>query len=155
MRKLVLVLGDQLDRYSAAFDGFEPEVDRVWMAEVAEECTYLPQHRLRIAYFLSCMRHFRNELTSRGWEVVYHELDRRPSNAHGASHVEVLGNTVRKRRPERVVVVLPGDHRVLENLCAAAENLDVELEVRPDRHFYCTPERFDDWAEGRRELTLE
>ena len=37
LRSLVLVLGDQLDLEAAGFDGFEPTVDAVWMAEVAEE----------------------------------------------------------------------------------------------------------------------
>ena len=36
-RNLILVLGDQLDPDSAAFDGFDPKRDVVWMAEVAEE----------------------------------------------------------------------------------------------------------------------
>ena len=51
MRNYVLVLGDQLDRSSAAFDGYDTARDAVWMAEVEEEATYLKQHKLRIAYF--------------------------------------------------------------------------------------------------------
>ena len=35
VRHLVLVLGDQLDAKSRAFDGFDPAVDVVWMAEGA------------------------------------------------------------------------------------------------------------------------
>ena len=38
---LVLVLGDQLDRGGAAFDGFDRGRDRVWMAEVAQEKTHV------------------------------------------------------------------------------------------------------------------
>jgi len=37
MRTLVLVLGDQLDADAAALDGFDPQQDAVWMAEVAQE----------------------------------------------------------------------------------------------------------------------
>lgn len=33
MRHLVLVLGDQLNADSAAFDGFDRSCDAVWMAE--------------------------------------------------------------------------------------------------------------------------
>jgi deoxyribodipyrimidine photolyase-like uncharacterized protein len=40
-RHLVLVLGDQLDHNAAAFDGFDPAQDRVWMAEVKEESTHV------------------------------------------------------------------------------------------------------------------
>ena len=36
VRNLVIVLGDQLDLQSSAFDGFDPAQDAVWMAEVAE-----------------------------------------------------------------------------------------------------------------------
>ena len=63
MRNLILVLGDQLDHAPAAFDGFDSGNDVVWMAEVAEETTYVWCHKLRIAMFLSAMRHFRDELT--------------------------------------------------------------------------------------------
>ncbi len=34
VRNLILVLGDQLDLASAAFDGFDAKQDAVWMAEV-------------------------------------------------------------------------------------------------------------------------
>ncbi|NDC64668.1 MAG: hypothetical protein EBZ59_11940, partial [Planctomycetia bacterium] len=44
-RHLLLVLGDQLDRGSAAFDGFDRSRDRVWMAEVAEESTHVWTHK--------------------------------------------------------------------------------------------------------------
>ena len=37
MRNLIIILGDQLNADSAAFDGFDPSVDAVWMAEVARE----------------------------------------------------------------------------------------------------------------------
>ena len=41
VRKLVVVLGDQLDLYAAAFDDFDASQDAVWMAEVAEESTHV------------------------------------------------------------------------------------------------------------------
>ena len=36
LRHLVIVLGDQLDEQSSAFDDFDPTLDAIWMAEVAE-----------------------------------------------------------------------------------------------------------------------
>ena len=64
-RHLVLILGDQLDAKSAAFDGFDPKHDAVWMAEVAEESTHVWSHQARIALFLAAMRHFRDALRQR------------------------------------------------------------------------------------------
>ena len=72
--RLVLVLGDQLDRGGAAFDGFDRGRDRVWMAEVAEESTHVWTHKARIAVFLGAMRHFRDALAREGIEVEYHAL---------------------------------------------------------------------------------
>ena len=37
MRHLVLVLGDQLDGNSSAFDGFDPAQDRILMVEARGE----------------------------------------------------------------------------------------------------------------------
>ena len=69
MLNLILVLGDQLDHTSAAFDDFNPDSDVVWMAEVDEETTHVWCHKLRIALFLSAMRHFRDEVRNNGRTV--------------------------------------------------------------------------------------
>ena len=149
MRNYLLVLGDQLDRDSAAFDGFDATQDAVWMAEVEEEATYLKQHKLRIAYFFACMRQFRDELREQGREVHYHQLSADRSADRGRSFREVLRQDVERHRPERLIVVRPGDHRVLTDLREEADALGLPLEVREDRHFFCSPEEFDAWADGR------
>ena len=61
----MIVLGDQLNADSAAFDGFDREQDVVWLAEVAEESTHVWTHKARIVLFLSGMRHFRDSLKRR------------------------------------------------------------------------------------------
>ncbi|MEO2001077.1 MAG: cryptochrome/photolyase family protein, partial [Pirellulales bacterium] len=73
-RKLVLVLGDQLDQSSSAFDGIDKDQDVIWMAEVAEESTHVWTHKARIVLFLSAMRHFREQLLQDGFTVDYHEI---------------------------------------------------------------------------------
>ena len=57
MRNLIVVLGDQLDEHSAAFDGYDPAQDRVWMCEAVAEANYVWSHKTRIAIFLAAMRH--------------------------------------------------------------------------------------------------
>ena len=68
---LVLVLGDQLDAASAAFDEFDREQDAVWMAEVAGEAEHVWSHKARIALFFSSMRHFAKRLEERGIPMRY------------------------------------------------------------------------------------
>ncbi|MGI9246152.1 MAG: cryptochrome/photolyase family protein [Steroidobacteraceae bacterium] len=151
MRNLVVVLGDQLDLSSRAFDGFDPAVDAVWLAEVAAESTHVRSHKARIALFLAAMRHFRDALRERGWPVLYRDLD---SHAH-ASLGAALAAELAGQRPQRVVMVQPGEHRVLAQLQATVAAHGAQWELRPDAHFYCTPEDFARWAGTRRGLRLE
>ena len=51
MGTLRLILGDHLSRDVAALDGLEAG-DVVLMVEVAEEKTYVPHHKQKIAFIL-------------------------------------------------------------------------------------------------------
>lgn len=150
MRNLILVLGDQLDPASAAFAGFQPDHDAVWMAEVVEESTHVWSHKARIALFLSAMRHFRDALRARGWTVHYRELD-----AHDAPTLAAaLAADLDALRPARVLGVKPGDHRVEQSLQAAIQRAGLDWTVVADARFYVAPEEFARWAGGRRELRM-
>jgi deoxyribodipyrimidine photolyase-related protein len=155
MRNLILVLGDQLDQASAAFDDIDTSGDVVWMAEVEEEATHVWCHKLRIALFLSAMRHFRDELTGAKYKVQYHELQEHPAKEHGLSFREILRADVKRMEPKRLIVVEPGDWRVRTQLQSVADELCIALEIRPDRHFYCSNEAFAKYAAGRKSLLME
>ncbi|HBB75984.1 MAG TPA: cryptochrome/photolyase family protein [Planctomycetaceae bacterium] len=160
MRHLVLVLGDQLDRASAAFDGFDPRQDRVWMAEVAGESTHVWSHKARIAVFLAAMRHFRDRLEADGITVDYTSLAAAPrAKDPDTLAAALLGSLAAARRakrlPDRLVVVEPGEHRVQEELREAAREAGIPLDVRPDRHFLTSRDDFAAHARGRKQLRLE
>ncbi|MFU8848426.1 MAG: cryptochrome/photolyase family protein [Opitutales bacterium] len=152
LRHLIVVYGDQLDLKSSAFDGFDPEQDGVWMAEVTHESTHVWTHKQRIVLFLAAMRHFRDALSARGFPVHYTQLDD-PKPTTQLS--ERLGIDLRALRPEQVIASRPGEWRVLEGLKAVCQENDVELQVREDRHFYTTPEDFAAHAAGRKSLRME
>lgn len=155
MRNLILVLGDQLDAKSQAFADFDAAEDAVWMAETEEETTHVWCHKLRIAYFLSAMRHFRDELLASDKTVHYHELAKTPAKDKGTNFAQILSRDVARLKPERLVVVEPGDFRVKQMLEDCSEELGLPLEVRADDHFYCTAEDFASYAKGRKSLLLE
>jgi deoxyribodipyrimidine photolyase-related protein len=155
VRHLVLILGDQLDHHSQALAGFEPHVDAVWMAEVQEEATYVWSHKLRLAYFFAAMRHFREELRERGLTVHYHVLSPEPSLDRGQTFGEILTQDIQRLRPRKLILVRPGDYRVLTALQETAATAGVPLELRPDGHFFCSVQEFQDYAAGRRALRQE
>jgi deoxyribodipyrimidine photolyase-related protein len=152
VRHLVVVLGDQLDAGSAALDGFAPARDLIWMAEVAGESEHVVSSKVRTALFLSAMRHFRDAQRALGRRVEYVKLDA-PGNTQTLSGE--LARALAASRPERVVMVQTGEWRVERDLAAEAKLAGVPLEVRPDRHFLCSPEEFRAHAAGRKQLRME
>ncbi len=152
MRHLVVVLGDQLDEALSALDGFDPQLDAVWMAEVAEESTHVWSAKQRTAVFLAAMRHFAEALRARDWPLSYRRLD--DASNLGSLGAE-LAHTLGTHRPQRVVLTQPGDWRVLHALQTVCETACVLLEVREDRHFYASIADFATHAKGRKSLRLE
>lgn len=134
-RNLVLVLGDQLDGGSAAFDGFDPEVDVILQLEVMEEAAYITQHKLRIAYFFASMRHFREDMVAQGRSVHYVAIDN-PENT-GSFETEIA-RACTLLKPEHMIALEPGDWRVAEKL----RRFPQPPEIRTDRHFFCSRDEF-------------
>lgn len=152
LRHLIVVFGDQLDLDSAAFQGFDPALDAIWMAEVEAEGSHVWSHKQRIAVFLAAMRHFREALRARGWQVLYRELDE-PGNS-GRLSSELLA-AISRHKPARVICVEPGEHRVQAGLEKVCKEAGVPLEIRVDTHFMSTVENFRRHAAGRKELRME
>ncbi len=152
MRNLVVVLGDQLDAESSAFDGFDRSTDAVWMAECQAEGEHVWSHKARIALFLTAMRHFRDTLRQLDLPVHFQQLDGETAEPSlGAALLAALGTL----QPERVIVTMPGEHRVREELTEAAASAGVKLEVRPDHHFLCGLEEFAEYVRGSKQLRME
>jgi deoxyribodipyrimidine photolyase-related protein len=151
MGSIVVVLGDQLDEASTAFDGFDPARDIVWMAEVPAEACYVWSHRARIAVFLSAMRHFRDALRARGWTVRYHETGTHPHD----SLADALAADLPALEPDMLIAVEPGEHRLQAALAEVAAHCDIPLEWREDRHFICSRREFEHWMRGRKQPRLE
>ena len=155
IRNLVLVLGDQLDYKSAAFEDFDVKKDVVWMAENEHEITYVPTHKQKIVFFLSCMRHFRDELTAKKIHVLYHELKSTKSADRAKNFKDILMTDIKGIHVERLKIVQPGDLRVCDMLKDAARTLHIPIEFCEDDHFYCSRLEFEKFAKGKKLLLLE
>jgi deoxyribodipyrimidine photolyase-related protein len=157
IRNLVIVLGDQLDEASSAFDEFDPALDVIWMAEVMEESTHVWSSKQRTTLFLSAMRHFAHSLRLRqsggtAWRVDYTALDDADNTGTLASE---LARALQRYPPAKLVLTAPGDWRVLQALRSVACTAGLDLELRDDRHFFSTVRDFAAHAKGRKQLRLE
>jgi deoxyribodipyrimidine photolyase-related protein len=167
VRRLVLVLGDQLWLGNPALAGFDPACDRVLMIEAASEATAVWSHKARIALFFSAMRHFRDELRLLHWPCTYWRLGQAQPDTQEApnqlcelsektlSFSELLEQSLIDLAPETMLVCEPGEWRMLELVQNAASNAKVALQVEPDSHFMCSREAFARWAGDKKELRME
>jgi deoxyribodipyrimidine photolyase-related protein len=155
LRNLVLVLGDQLDLDASAFDGFDPELDAVWMAEAAEESTHVWSSKQRIALFLSAMRHFAQALRELGRPLYYGQMEDAGTSSEESSLGAKLRSDLAALNPQRVVMTAPGDWRVWQQLKSVVEAAGLTLEICEDRHFFTTVHDFVAHAKGRKSLRLE
>ena len=151
-RHLILVLGDQLTPTLSSLATGDPEYDRVLMAELHDEATYVRHHKKKIAFIFSAMRHFAEELRTAGWTVDYVKLDARESQGSFSAQVT---QAVAEHQPERIIVTEAAEWRVSQILAGWQTQLSVPVDILPDDRFLCTPSAFRDWAEGRKQLRME
>ena len=152
VRSLIIVLGDQLDLDASAFDGFDARLDRVWMAEAAEESTHVWSSKPRTVMFLAAMRHFSLALQAAGRPLDYTRLDA-PGNA-GSLAAQLQADLLRLK-PARLLMTAPGDWRVLQALQGVAAAHELPLDIREDRHFFSSIDDFAAHAKGRKSLRME
>ena len=152
VRNLILVLGDQLTPTLSSLAAGDPARDRVLMAELHDEATYVRHHKKKIAFLFAAMRHFAEELRADGWTVDYVSLDA-PDN-QGSFTAQVV-QAVAQLRPERIVLTEPGEWRVAQMFAGWQDRFGVPVDVLGDDRFLSSPTEFRGWAEGRKALRME
>lgn len=152
VRNLVLVLGDQLTPTITSIAAGDPARDRVLMAELHDEATYVRHHKKKIAFLFSAMRHFADELRSLGWTVDYVTLDA-PENQ--GSFSRQVAFAVHELQPERIVVTEAGEWRVSRMLEEWRTEFPVPVDILPDDRFLCSHAAFRTWADTHSQMRME
>ena len=155
VRRLVFILGDQLDHSSPLLANLDPAQDLVCMAEVVEEATHVWCHKSRLVFFFSAMRHFANELQDRGIQVWYHALtdDSKQDQVHSFS--EAILHVAEKFRPAQIELLEPGDLRVMNEIKTVAKQIAMPLYIESDPHYFLPREEFAKWSKDREHFVLE
>ncbi len=152
IKTLRLVLGDQLNHNLSALVGLEKGQDVVLMCEVLEECLYVKHHKKKIAFVLSAMRHFAQELLQKLCQVEYVNLD---DAQNTNSIVGEIKRAIKKYQPQKIIITEPSEYRLLQELIKLQCEISIPLEIRADERFLATHEEFLLWAKNRKELRME
>ncbi|MFK7938618.1 MAG: cryptochrome/photolyase family protein [Roseovarius sp.] len=148
VKRLILVLGDQLSEGLTALREADKDADLVVMSEVTDETGYVPHHPKKIALVLSAMRHFAHGLRDDGWQVAYTKLDDPEASK------SIVGELMRHGQEHGttdVIATTPGEWRLIE----ALQNAPLTVTLLPDDRFIATQAEFESWAEGRKQLRME
>lgn len=147
-KRIILILGDQLDEAHPALSQFNPQTDILLMVESSHEANYVWSHKARIAIFLSAMRHFADSLSKKGYPLKYIKESE-------LSLVENVRNQIAQHQATHLIFVTPGEWRLKVQLVSLAKEFGVDLIVLEDSHFYCACDEFKAWAGDKKELRLE
>jgi deoxyribodipyrimidine photolyase-related protein len=149
--QLILILGDQLDRESAALAACDRKRDRILMIEARNESERVPSHQARTALFLAAMRHHADWLEQQGFALDYVRI----GQPDAASFDSALRAAIERNQPQSVSMVEAGEYGVQEEIVRACAAASVPLELHNDTHFLCSREAFDSWRKGRKTLVME
>lgn len=148
--RLLLVLGDQLSLENPVFRDLHKQRDCVLLAEVAEEATYVPHNRHKIALIFSAMRHFALALEASGVRVIYRRFDEGVSSLADAVESALTDTGARE-----LVITEPGEYRLRAAMDTWAARLGVPVTILEDSRYLASHEDFANWAEGRKQLRME
>jgi deoxyribodipyrimidine photolyase-related protein len=150
--KLRIILTDQLSLEISSLAGCDKQSDLVLMCELQEELTYVKHHKKKIAFLLSAMRHFADELRAKGYKLEYVKIDDDSNTGYLKTEVSRL---LKKYNINQIVVTHPGEFHTLENIKSWEKDFGIPVEIRQDDRFLCSLEDFASWANDRKQLRME
>ena len=98
------------------------------------------------------MRHFAAELRSRGWKVLYRELNDPLNSGDLAVEIE---SAIQSIAADRVIFTEPGKWQLRETLLKQGNDSNIPYDMLEDDRFLCAHAEFDAWAQGRKQLRME
>jgi len=149
--RVVLILGDQLDRSSPALTRCDKENDLLLMIESRQESERVWSHKARTTLFLSAMRHHAQWLNNQDYQLEYIDIH----HPQAGSFTSALSETIRTHCPDELLMVEAGEHGVQEVINVTCQQHHIDITVIEDPHYLCSHDEFSTWLEGRRVLVME
>ena len=151
MKKLCLILGDQLSENLSSLQSLSPD-DEILMAEVYAEASYVKHHPQKIALIFSAMRHFAERLKQLGYIVHYIKLDDPMNQGDLLSQMKHLSH---EKQVQNWVITEPGEWRLKEVFLQEHQMGELEVTLLEDQRFVVSHQEFEDFLQGRKQPRME
>jgi len=151
MKRLRLILGDQLNQKHSWFDKVDQDVTYV-MAEMRQETDYVKHHIQKVVAFFIAMRSFSEELSEKGHRFIYLQIS---DNDNPQDLEKIIEKYIVETSAEKFEYQMPDEFRLDEQLQKICENLTIETEAFDSEHFYTNRYELRDFFEGKKQLIME
>ena len=132
-RTTLWLLGDQLHPTLDALD----DVDSVLLIEAHEFAERKRYHAQKLTLVFSAMRHFRDELRERGYDVTYYKME---------TFSAALRAFAADRSDPSLRLLRPASHGAAERLQELATAAGTSLEIVDNELFMTTPAEWREWT---------
>jgi len=151
VKKLRLILGDQLNHNHSWFDETDNEVI-YFIAEMRQETDYVVHHIQKVIAFFEAMRNFADWLEERGHFVIYYDLSH-PDNKHELS--KNLNQLIKAHQVDKFEYQLPDEFRLDQQLKEFCKTSNIKTEAHETEHFLTSRPDLESFFKGKKTYTME
>ena len=151
MRRLRLILGDQLNLQHPWFEKVDSKVTYVLM-EVRQETDYVLHHAQKILAIFAAMRRFSDDLERAGHHVIYLKI----SDPNNRQDIEAnLRDLIKVYGFEELGYQLPDEWRLDQSLMNLRYTLEIPVKASDTEHFLTPREAVSNVFSGRKRWLME
>lgn len=152
IKSIRFLFKDHLNVDISSLQKLNPKDDLIFICEVMEDFCYIKHHKKKIAFWLSCMRNFAQELKQKNYQVLYKKLDDIDNSQFFLSELQ---KAIDFYQPEKIILTYPSEYYLLKSVEGWQKKISIPIEILEDNRFLCNTKRFEKWAKTRRSLTME
>jgi len=151
MKKLRLILGDQLNHHHSWYQEKSDEVIYVMM-EMEQELSYTTHHVQKIIAFFLAMRAFAEHLKEEGHRVIYLKLD---DEGNQQTLTKNLTRIIQSEGISKFEYQLPDEYRLDKQLQEYCSAINIDFETFDTEHFLTTRNELADFFKGKKQFLME
>jgi len=151
MKKLRLILGDQLNEQHSWYETIDSDVTYLIM-ELRQETSYVTHHIQKIMAFFESMECFANKLKSEGHQIIHLEIN----NAVNTGRLEDnLNYFIKLLDIEQFEYQLPDEYRLDKQLNEFCLSIPIKSLVYDTQHFITTRTELGEIFKGKKQFLME
>ena len=151
MKKLRLILGDQLNINHSWFKKADPNVVYC-LFEMRQETDYVKHHIQKVAGFFSAMRNFADALKTQNHQVVYFKIND-PKNTQNL--IDNISKLATEYAIEKFEYLEPDEYRLDQQIKEFCNDLTIKSDVFSTEHFYTEREDLQTFFKGKKQFLME